>query len=400
MAKPMGPICNLNCDYCFYLEKKSLFPALEQFRMSDQVLETYIKIYMQQDIPEISFVWQGGEPMLAGIEFYEKAWELQQMYANGRKVTNALQTNGTLLNDEWCQFLKSHNFSVGLSLDGPEKVHNRHRKNQCGKGAFAQVMEGLRLLQKYQIDYNVLACVTGDEKEDPLEIYHFFKRQGVKCIQFTPVVERKPDEDSEKLRLCHAMPGKEDTSTELMEWSVKPAQYGDFLIRIFDEWVKKDVGDIFVMNFEWALTSWLGLENTMCVFTKQCGGCGIIEHDGDIYSCDHYMYPQYRLGNILESHPAVLMTSERQKQFGEMKEKGLPEKCRKCEVLFACRGECPRHRFGVSGQEDGVSYLCEGYKNFFWHIHPYMKAMVQLIENDLPASRIMTLREEPVVIVK
>lgn len=400
MAKPMGPICNIDCEYCFYLEKKENFPALEQFLMSESVLEKYIKDYIEQDIPEIAFVWQGGEPMLAGIPFYKKVVELQRKYSNGRTVLNAIQTNGTLLDDTWCKFLKFHGFSVGLSFDGPKNIHDRYRKDKTGKGTFDQVLKAVRLLQKHKIEYNVLACVAKDTCQEPLKTYKFFKDIGVKFIQFTPIVERDADEDAKQLKLRHAMPGTEKNQSSMTKWSVEAEAYGDFLNAIFDEWVSKDVGSIYIMNFEWALTSWIGLPNTMCLYTKECNGCGIIEHNGDIYSCDHYMYPQFKLGNIIESHPQTLMNSEKQIEFGKMKTERLSDECKNCEVLFACQGECPRHRFIDQNGNDGANYLCKGYKKFFRHIHPYMKAMVQLIKHDQPVSDIMKLSKGPIVIVK
>lgn len=399
MAKPVGPLCNLNCEYCFYTEKSALFPKENNFIMSYDVLEQYVKEYINsQNIPEISFVWQGGEPMLAVLSFYEKAVELQKKYANGKKILNSIQTNGTLLNDDWCKFLKENNFVVGLSLDGPEHIHNRYRKDFKGEGTFNKVMNGLELLKKYNIEYNVLACVAADTCDYPLKTYRFFKKHGVKHIQFTPVIERIPDENSKKYGLENASP--DCKVSKVTDWSVSAEKYGKFLIDIFDEWVKYDVGEIFVMNFEWALTSWIGLENTMCIFAKECGNCMILEHNGDIYSCDHYMYPDYNIGNILKCDINKIISSEKQCMF-KNKKCSLPDNCKKCEALFACYGECPRHRFKTfENGEYGKSYLCEGYKEYFYHIHPYMKAMAQLVLNGRPAKDVMTLRENPVVIFK
>lgn len=399
MVKPMGAVCNLACTYCFYLEKKELFPKSENYKMPSDVLENYIKKYIQsQSSPLVSFVWQGGEPLMIGLEFYKTALELQKKYSNGKIITNSIQTNGILINEEWCQFFKENDISIGISLDGDKALHDRYRVCVNDRPSFDRVFHGFKLLQKYEIEYNILVCVCKDTQEYALDTYHFLKQNGVKYIQFTPIVERTPDTEATKLKLTHAMP--QSNSKNVTDFSVDPVKYGDYLITIFNEWVKNDVGDIFIMNFEWALTSWLGLANTMCIFTERCGGCSIIEHNGDIYSCDHYMYPDYKLGNIISDDPLNLMTSQKQYNFGEEKA-NLPENCRNCSVLFACRGECPRHRFEIF--EDGEyhkSYLCEGYKKYFRYIHPYMKAMKQLIENNIPVSRIMTLEKNPVLIVQ
>lgn len=404
MAKPMGAACNLACEYCFYLEKKALFPRNEEFRMTDAVLEAYISKYISsQNSSEISFVWQGGEPMLAGIEFYERAVTIQKKYAGSKRIVNSMQTNGTLINIAWCDFFKKYNFFIGLSLDGPAEVHDRYRKDAAGKPTFEKVMRGLRFLQEYGIEYNVLACVARDTGDDPLKSYNFFVENGIRYVQFTPIVERLPDEESERLGLRNSLPAGagDDSKQTVTPWSIEPIKYGDFLIDVFDQWVCRDVGSVFVMNFEWAISSWFGLKSTICIFAESCGDCAVVEHEGSVYSCDHYVYPQYKLGNVLEKSPAVLLKSKKQTVFARMKGGNLPESCKKCEVLFACRGECPRHRFDVfPWGEKNKSYLCEGYKNYFRHIHPYMKAMVQLIEHGQPVSGIMTLRQKPIVIVK
>ena len=398
MAKPMGAVCNLACTYCFYLEKKALFPQSENYKMPLNVLENYIKKYINsQDSPVISFVWQGGEPLLAGIEFYQQVIELQKKYNTGKTIENAIQTNGTLITQEWCDFFKENNISIGISLDGDKHHHDLYRICINDKPSFDNVFRGLKLLQQNNIEYNVLVCVSYDTQEHGLEIYRFFRDQGVKFIQFTPLVERVADEEASFLKLTHSSPTS--ASKNVTKFSVNGSKYGDFLITIFNEWVKNDVGDIFVMNFEWALTSWLGLPNTICIFTEKCGGCSIIEHNGDIYSCDHYMYPEYKLGNIMSDEPQNLMNSKQQQQF-EMQKAILPKNCQECNVRFACQGECPRHRFeDFEDGEKGKSYLCEGYKKFFRHVHPYMKAMKQLIENNIPVSRVMTLDKNPILIM-
>ncbi len=394
MAKPIGPVCNLRCKYCFYTEKESLFPDEENYRMSDEVLEAYIRKYIEtQKIQEVPFVWQGGEPTLMGLDFFKKVVSLQNKYKQGKRITNSLQTNGTLLNDEWCKFLAQYRFLVGLSLDGPEDIHNRYRVDRGGKPTFQSVMDGLKLMQNRRVDFNVLACVTRESSKRPLDVYRFLKEQGVKYIQFIPIVERKPDSIAGKLGLRLGLPPslkKEEADKSVMPWTVQPEAYGDFLNQIFDEWVKKDVGNIFVMNFEWAIANWAGVQSTACSFSRRCGRSVIVEHNGDIYSCDHFVYPEYRLGNIMEDSPRHLIDSMKQIGFGAMKETTLPDYCRNCEFLIACRGECPKHRFMTTpAGKPGLNYLCPGFRKFFGHIAPYAMYIIRLLQNGLPATAIM-----------
>ncbi len=403
MAKPIGPVCNLNCRYCFYTEKQALFPGKKNFRMSDAILEAFIDKYInEQEIPEIQFVWQGGEPTLLGLDFFKKAVSFQQKYAGNKIIINSLQTNGTLLDDDWCRFLKKSGFMVGLSLDGPAALHDAWRVTKNGGPTHSMVLRGLSLLQKYDIPFNAMVSVTRESCERPLEIYRFLKDRGIRHIQFTPIVERVPDTEAAELGLKNAAPPLPDsvtTGTRVTPWSVGSEAYGDFLIRIFDEWVRNDVGSVFVMNFEWALEAWMGLPSTICIFAEQCGRAVVLEHNGDIYSCDHYVYPRYRIGNILTDGPGEVIASETQARFGREKEASLPKVCRECEVLFACHGECPRHRFMTSKDgEPGLSYLCAGYLKYFRHIHPYMKVMRQLIDNGRPADLVMKAIKGPLVI--
>lgn len=403
LAKPAGPQCNLSCKYCFYTEKTALYPSKENYYITGEVLETFISKYIQsQQAPEVAFVWQGGEPTMLGLDFYRKAVALQQQYAGGKRITNSLQTNGILLDDEWCRFLKENNFLVGLSLDGPETIHDRYRRHGDGRTSFQSVMKGLKLLKKYQVTYNVLCCITREAASSPIDIYRFFKNEGVKYIQFIPIVERKTDELAETLGLRLATPVSLRGSKfqpEVTEWSVGAEAYGDFLIKVFDKWVRHDVGDIHVMNFEWALTSWMGLPSNVCVFAENCGESLVMEHDGQVFSCDHYVYPDFRLGNILTNLPRDMAASDKQRQFGLNKSANLPDCCRRCEAHFACRGECPKHRFLMSpAGEPGLNYLCQGYKKYFRHIHPYMKVMVQLIENHLPAAKVKEVIKGPLVV--
>ncbi|WP_338452693.1 anaerobic sulfatase maturase [Niallia oryzisoli] len=401
LAKPSGPICNLDCHYCFYTEKESLFVPKSTFRMSEETLEHFIKSYIQaQDAEEIPFVWQGGEPALMGLNFYKKVVELQRKYANGKKISNSLQTNGTLLTEEWFPFLAENNFLVGLSLDGPEQIHDNYRVDRGGKPTFHRVLKTLRNLQKYNISYNVLTCVTKESSQYPLEIYQFLKNEGVKFIQFIPIVERMADEQATALGLRHATPYSiNEEGVHLAPWTVNSEKYGDFLITIFDEWVRHDVGEVTVMNFESSLVAWMGLPATVCIFAETCGKAAIIEHNGDVYSCDHFMYPDYKLGNVQSQTFQEMIDSIQQYEFGQAKKNSLPKYCQTCEVKFACNGECPKHRFLTTPDgEAGLNYLCAGYKKYFTHIHRYMKAMVQLLEHGLPASKIADLINHPIVI--
>jgi uncharacterized protein len=403
VAKPIGPVCNLNCEYCFYLEKQALFAADEKYRMSDKVLSAFITNYItSQPTPVVEFVWQGGEPTLLGIDFFKRVIELQKPFAGQKTITNSLQTNGTLLTDEWCSFLKKNNFMVGISLDGPKEVHDRYRRDRKGMGSFDQVMRGLRLLQKYKVEYNVLACVARDTAKKPLEVYRFLRSEGVEFIQFTPVVERLPDACSNQQGLRLAGPAaldKKDQQGDVTPWSVIPEEYGDFLIDIYEEWVRHDVGTVFVMNFEWVLNAWIGNPSPVCVHARTCGRSVVIEHNGDVFACDHCVYPQYKLGNIMSDTLPDMVAKSLHSGFGVAKETALPRWCRNCEVLPACHGGCPKHRFEISYQDEpGLQYLCEGYKKFFLHIRRYLRAMATLLENGLPASRVMEAIKGPLVI--
>jgi uncharacterized protein len=403
VAKPIGPVCNLNCEYCFYLEKQALFGPDEKYRMSDDVLSAFITNYITaQPTPIVEFVWQGGEPTLLGIDFFKRVIELQKQFSGTKSITNSLQTNGTLLTDEWCDFLKKHNFMVGISIDGPKEVHDRYRRDRKGKGTFAQVMHGLRLLQKHKVEYNVLACVARETAKHPLEVYSFLKDQGVEFIQFAPVVERLPDLSSIQIGLRLAGPSslsKEEEQTEVTAWSVIAEEYGDFLIAIYEDWVHHDVGKVFVMNFEWALNAWIGNPSPVCIHAKTCGRSVVMEHNGDVFACDHCVYPEYRLGNIRTDKLSDMVERSLQSGFGVSKETALPKWCSECKVLAACQGGCPKHRFTMTHYNKlGLHYLCEGYKKFFLHIRKYLHAMTQLLGNGLPVSYIMDAVKGPLVI--
>ena len=403
VVKPIGPLCNLNCEYCFYLEKQALFGANEKYRMSDEVLTAFITNYIKsQPTPVVEFVWQGGEPTLLGIDFFKRVVKLQKPFLHIKKITNSLQTNGTLLTDEWCAFLKKCNFMVGISLDGPKEIHDRYRRDRQGSGTFERVMKGLRLLQKHKVEYNVLACVARDTAKRPLDVYRFFKDEGVEFIQFTPIVERIPDARCSQLGLRLAGPAtldKEAVQTDVTSWTVVPEEYGDFLIASYEEWVHHDVSKAFVMSFEWALNAWIGNPSPVCIHAEQCGRSVVLEHNGDVYVCDHCVYPEYKLGNILTDNLLQMVEKSLQSGFGITKETALPRWCRECEVLAACRGGCPKHRFAKTYyDEPGLHYLCPGYKKFFLHIQKYLRAMTTLLENGLPASYVMDAVKGPLVI--
>jgi uncharacterized protein len=408
MAKPVGPICNLDCSYCFYLEKEQLYPPRERFRMPDEVLRAYVQRYIAaQPTPEVEFVWQGGEPMLMGLEFFRRAMDYQREFANGKTIRNTLQTNGTLVDHEWAAFLREEDFSVGLSLDGPREVHDLYRLDKRGRSSFDDVLRGLRLLLAEGVRVNVLVTVAREVAAHGPDIYRFLKAEGVRFIQFNPVVERVAEGDAAASGLHFAMPPAlahegliaSAGGPRVSEQSVEPEAYGHFLTAIFDEWVRKDVGTVHVMNFEWALAAWCQLPSTICLFAPRCGKALIVEHSGEVFSCDHFMYPQYRLGNIREDDPLALAESPAQQAFGAAKEETLPAYCRSCPYLFACHGECPKNRFtNTPYGEPGLNYLCAGYKHYFGHITQYMNAMAQLVSRGLPASYIMQAFDGPLII--
>ena len=374
MAKPTGPRCNLSCTYCFYLDKANMYPG-SRFRMSDRVLEEYIRQTIEAHcIPEVTFAWQGGEPTLLGRDFFEKALLLQKKYSRpGMVIHNTIQTNGILLDDRWCEFYRKNRFLVGISIDGPRELHDACRTDASGGGTFDRVMGGLALLKKHKVDFNILCTVNAVNGDHPLKVYRFFRDEAkAQFIQFIPVVER--NQQSGTVTSC----------------SVGPEQYGRFLIGVFDEWVRHDVGKVYVQHFDTALANWYGEPHGICVFSPTCGSAMVIEHNGDIYSCDHFVDQDHLLGNILKVPLAELVNSDRQKQFGRNKREKLPKYCRECTVLFACRGECPKNRFAVSPDgEPGLNYLCEGYRMFFSHIERPMKFMVRELHAGRPPSNVM-----------
>jgi uncharacterized protein len=390
MAKPHGPICNLDCTYCYYLEKENLYvKSMRDYRMRDEVLEAYIRQYIQAQPGEhVSFAWQGGEPTLLGIPFFERVLELQNKYADGKTIDNAFQTNGTLLDDAWGEFLTHNRFLIGLSVDGPQEIHDVYRVDKGGQPTFARVMRGLDVLKKHGVEFNTLTVINRKNSYLALEVYRFLKQIGSKYLQFIPVVEQVAEQpDSNGLVLIKPFSRQR---ASVSDWSVEPHQFGKFLTTIFDEWVRQDVGRVFVQIFDVALESWANVPQSLCVFAPKCGQALAVEHNGDLYSCDHFVYPENRLGNILQRPISGLVASQQQARFGNAKEAGLPSDCRECDVRFACNGECPKHRFTTTSKgEYGLNYLCAGYKSFFRHIDPYMRFMANELKYDRAPARVM-----------
>ena len=385
MPKPVGSACNLACRYCYYLEKKKYYPDARRQLMSEATLEEFIKQYIAaQTTPEVIFTWHGGEATVRKLDFYRKALELQKKYGAGRNIINCLQTNATLLTDEWCLFLKRHDWLVGVSIDGPQEFHDEYRRMADGRPTFNAVMRGIRMLQSHGVEWNALAVVNDYNADYPVEFYRFFKEIGCRYIQFTPVVERiKPD----NMLADVASPG------ELTDFSVTPRQWGDFLIGLFDEWVREDVGKVFVQIFDATLANWVGAMPGVCTLSSMCGHAAAMEWNGDVYACDHFVFPQYKLGNIHEATLIEMMASDRQLEFGARKQAGLPRQCKECRWLFACHGECPRNRFAVSPEgEPGLNYLCEGYRAFFEHAAPYMDFMKAELEAGRPPANVNGLK--------
>jgi len=389
MVKPIGPICNLNCTYCYYLEKDNLYPLKKDFKMPEEILESFIRQQIEnQEVPVVNFVWQGGEPALMRIDFYRKAIELEKKYANGKKIENAFQTNGTLLNDEWCEFFKENNFLIGISIDGPEKLHNKYRLTKGNKPSFHKVMHGISLLKKHNVDFNTLSVVNDYNSHYPLEVYNFFKKTGSQFMQFIPIVERiadTPGPDSLKL----VSPDFKEDAT-VSDWSVKPKQFGKFLCAIFDEWVRNDVGKYYIQIFDVSLANWVGANPNLCAFSETCGNATVMEHNGDLYSCDHFVYKENYLGNIMETPLVSMVKTIEQTQFGLNKRDKLPRYCLKCEYRFACHGECPKNRIiKTPDGEPGLNYNCEAYKMFFKHIDPYMQYMAKELNKKRSPANVM-----------
>ena len=389
MAKPSGSACNLHCAYCFFLKKGELYPGSD-FRMSDEVHEAYIRQLLEgHRVPQVTVAWQGGEPTLMGLDFYRRSIELQRKYQKpGTRIENTFQTNGILLDDEWCRFFHENNFLIGLSLDGPKELHDFYRKDKGGHGTFDRVVRAARLLQKHRVEFNILCTVNGKNADHPLDVYRFFRDElGTHYIQFIPIVERINEKGETGFQ----------EGNKVTDRSVRPDQWGRFLIEIFGEWVERDVGNTFVLNFDGALAGWLGMAGTTCIFGPTCGLGMALEHNGDLYSCDHFVEPDYYLGNILKTSLIELVASEKQRRFGIDKRDTLPKYCRECEVLSICNGECLKNRFiQTTDGEPGLNYLCEGYKAFFKQADKPMGIMADLLRKNRPASEVMAIlaREE------
>ena len=386
MLKPAGSLCNLACKYCYYLEKQKLYPLDKSKVISDELLEEFIRQYIEaQTMPQVLFTWHGGETLMRPISFYKHALELQKRYAYGRQIDNCIQTNGTMLTDEWCEFFKENNFLVGVSIDGPQEFHDEYRRTRSGKPSWHEVMKGIRLLQKHGVEWNALAVINDFNADYPKEFYHFFKDLGCRYIQFTPVVERIVKR-ADGLTLA---PGMQEGG-EVTDFSVTPEQWGNFLCTLYDEWVKQDVGEIFIQLFDATLANWAGVPPGVCSMSGECGHAAVMEFNGDVYSCDHFVYPEYRLGNIRQQTLTGLMYSDRQRNFGKLKTGTLTRQCRECRFLFACHGECPKNRFvrDVYG-EPGHNYLCAGYRKFFEHVAADMDFMKAELDAQRPPSNIM-----------
>lgn len=387
MLKPAGAHCNLACKYCYYLEKNKLYPTAQRHLMSDEILEQFTREYIEaQTMSQVLFTWHGGEPLLRSIDFYRKALSLQQKYAGGRRIDNVIQTNGTLLTDEWCEFFAQNHWLVGISIDGPQPYHDHYRLTAAGKPSWQKVMQGIKLLKKHGVEWNAMAVVNADNANHPLEFYRFFKENGCQFLQFTPIVERLTRHEDG--RTLASLADKDEIS--LSEASVTPEQWGYFLCAIFDEWVRKDVGKIFVEIFDCTLANWMGISPGICAYSKECGHAGVMEHNGDVYSCDHFVFPEYKLSNIRDHSLIDMLYGEQQQEFSRLKHSSLPRQCKECDMEFACHGECPKNRFMKDKYGDsGLNYLCPSYYHYYQHVAPYMDYMKQELMSQRPPSNIM-----------
>ena len=387
MLKPAGAHCNLACKYCYYLEKNKLYPTAQRHLMSDEMLEQFTREYIEaQTMSQVLFTWHGGEPLLRSIDFYRKALSLQQKYAGGRRIDNVIQTNGTLLTDEWCEFFAQNHWLVGISIDGPQPDHDHYRLTAAGKPSWKKVMQGIKLLKKHGVEWNAMAVVNADNANHPLEFYRFFKENGCQFLQFTPIVERLTRHEDGRTLASLA----DKNEIPLSEASVTPEQWGYFLCAIFDEWVRKDVGKIFVEIFDCTLANWMGISPSICAYSKECGHAGVMEHNGDVYSCDHFVFPEYKLGNIRDHSLIDMLYGEQQQEFSRLKHSSLPRQCKECDMEFACHGECPKNRFMKDKYGDsGLNYLCPGYYHYYQHVAPYMDYMKQELMSQRPPSNIM-----------
>ena len=393
MTKPVSSMCNLSCRYCYYLEKANLYRNEDKagrFTMSEDLLVRFIRDYIEsQTMPQVLFSWHGGEALMRPLSFYKRVVELQKRYARGVQIDNSIQTNGTLLTDEWCEFFRENGWLVGVSIDGPQEFHDEYRRNKMGQPSFRKVMQGINLLNKHGVEWNALAVVNDFNADYPLDFYNFFKEIDCRYIQFTPIVERLyPHKDGR-----HLASPMDNGKVSLADFSVSPEQWGEFLVTLFDDWVKEDVGKYFIQLFDATLANWVGQQPGVCTMARTCGHAGVMEYNGDVYSCDHFVFPEYKLGNIRTHTLVEMMYGERQQQFGMDKYAKLPAQCKNCEFLFACNGECPKNRFAFTADgEPGLNYLCSGYKRYFRHVAPYMDFMKQELEAGRPPANVNGMR--------
>lgn len=389
MLKPTGAHCNLACKYCYYLEKNNLYQNTPRHLMSDEMLEQFTREYIEaQTMPQVLFTWHGGEPLMRSIDFYKKALALQKKYAHGKQIDNVIQTNGTLLTDEWCEFFAKNHWLVGISIDGPQEYHDHYRVTPAGKPSWEKVMQGIQLLKKHRVEWNAMAVVNAYNAEHPLEFYHFFRDNGCQYLQFTPIVERLTEHEDGRTLASLA----DDREIPLADASVTPQQWGNFLCTIFDDWVRHDVGKTFVEIFDCTLANWMGVLPGICAYSKECGHAGVMEHNGDVYSCDHFVFPEYKLGNIREQSLIDMLYGEKQQAFSRLKHTSLPRQCKECDMEFACHGECPKNRFEKDKYgEPGLNYLCQGYYQYYSHVAPYMDFMKRELLAQRPPANIMNV---------
>ena len=389
MLKPAGAHCNLACKYCYYLEKNNLYQNSHRHLMSDDMLEQFTREYIEaQTMPQVLFTWHGGEPLMRSIDFYKKALVLQKKYAHGKQIDNVIQTNGTLLTDEWCEFFAQNHWLVGISIDGPQEYHDHYRVTPAGKPSWEKVMQGIQLLEKHRVEWNAMAVVNAYNAEHPLEFYHFFRDNGCQYLQFTPIVERLTEHEDGRTLASLA----DDREIPLADASVTPQQWGNFLCTIFDDWVRHDVGKTFVEIFDCTLANWMGVLPGICAYSKECGHAGVMEHNGDVYSCDHFVFPEYKLGNIRDQSLIDMLYGEKQQAFSRLKHTSLPRQCKECDMEFACHGECPKNRFEKDKYgEPGLNYLCQGYYQYYTHVAPYMDFMKRELLAQRPPANIMNV---------
>lgn len=389
MLKPAGAHCNLACKYCYYLEKNNLYQNSHRHLMSDEMLEQFTREYIEaQTMPQVLFTWHGGEPLMRSIDFYKKALELQKKYAHGKQIDNVIQTNGTLLTDEWCEFFTKNHWLVGISIDGPQEYHDHYRVTPAGKPSWEKVMQGISLLKKHRVEWNAMAVVNAYNAEHPLEFYHFFRDNGCQYLQFTPIVERLTEHEDGRTLASLA----DDREIPLADASVTSQQWGNFLCTIFDDWVRHDVGKTFVEIFDCTLANWMGVLPGICAYSKECGHAGVMEHNGDVYSCDHFVFPEYKLGNIRNQSLIDMLYGEKQQAFSRLKHTSLPRQCKECDMEFACHGECPKNRFEKDKYgEPGLNYLCQGYYQYYSHVAPYMDFMKRELLAQRPPANIMNV---------